>query len=315
MSSEIDPCGNLSATSTNQNNSRSAEDHPFSSSLPAFTAINRRRRVTCKNCHLPVGYVDIGLTHLEAMRCGKVQKYRTSSDDPSLESITIPCPINVSLTSKRLGPCKTLGSENHFMTWIVEDSGGNALNVDEIICDGCGSSLGARVTPLKQTSPSTEEESCESVKEQEEKSHWYRLSLERVEIEPFFGIVGLRELSTIYYGGERYFSEIEAIEDSDVYSNNSASWMRPHERVDRKNSRQGEISRNAWPLLLMDLVRVSELPEGTLGHLGLKKQTLPDNLDAFTLPPPDRGIDDVSVTHYEKCCTEIDKNAEMANVE
>lgn len=311
---ETEACENSPAISINQNNSRNPEGHPFSSSFP-FTAVNRRRRVTCKNCDLPVGYIDIGQTHLEAIRCKKEQKCRTSSDDLAFESIKIPCPINVSLNPKRLGSCEIPSSENPSMTWIIKDAVGNAFNADEIICDGCGSSLGARIIYFERISPTTEGEFCESVEDLEEKSRWYSFSFERIEIEPFFGIIGLRELSSTFYGGERCFNEAQAIEDSDFYSNNSASWMKPHERVIWKNNQQGEIPRHTWPLLLMDLVRANELPEGTLGHLGVKEWALLDSIDAFTRPPPDYGIDDVSITYPGKCCSEFDNNAEMNNIE
>ncbi|VDL11668.1 unnamed protein product [Hymenolepis diminuta] len=239
-------------------------DHHFSSTFPGFTAINRRRRITCKNCDLPVGYADITQAHIEFKNLQIPQECQLNSGERKFESVMIQRPINISVNPKRLGSFKISESGNPYMTWIMKDAEGNIFNADEVVCDGCGSSLGARITSFEQHPHKDNIEICQPLNDSEEKSQFYSLSIERVKIESLFRNVGMRELSYIYFGGECYFNEIQAIEESDVFSNNSKSWMRPCERVIKNNNSKVVKQNCFWPVILMDLVPQDKLPEGTL---------------------------------------------------
>ncbi|KAM3183359.1 hypothetical protein ACTXT7_010506 [Hymenolepis weldensis] len=208
-------------------------DHHFSSAFPGFTAINRRRRVTCKNCDLPVGYADINQAHIEFKYFQTPQECPINSGEQNFESMMIQCPINISVNPKRLGSFKIPESGNSYMTWIMKGAKESMFNADEIVCDGCGSSLGARITSFEQHPHNNDIKICQPLNDSGEKSQCYSLSIKRIKIEPLFRNVGMKDLSRIYYGGECYFNEIQAIEDSDVYSNNSKSWMRPYERMQK----------------------------------------------------------------------------------
>lgn len=239
-------------------------DHHFSSNFPGFTAINRRRRVTCKNCDLPVGYADIDQGHIEFKNLQTPQQCQLYSGEQKFESVMIQHPINISINPTRLGSFKSSESGNPYMTWIMKDAEGNIFNADEIVCDGCGRSLGARITSFEQHPHNDDIKICQPLNDSEEKSQCYSLSIERVKIESLFRNVGMRELSYIYYGGESYFNEIQAIEKSDVFSNNSESWIRPYERIITNNNSKVEKQNCFFPVILMDLVPQNELPEGTL---------------------------------------------------
>ncbi|VDK21255.1 unnamed protein product [Taenia asiatica] len=235
---------------------------PFSISFPAFTLLNRRRRITCKFCDLPIGYADIGMTHLEAIRCQKASDCKIASEGSKYESVSIACPINVSLTPCQQTTCESSDTVDPYLTWIIEDMGKNTFTADKVVCDGCKSSLGARITSYERNKGDLEEQACDPPPKREERFHWFSFSLERIKVEPLFGLVGLRELSSWYHGGERFFHSFQAIEDSGELSNSSRTWMRPHERVEQSNNLDKEVVNETWPFLLMDLVRANELPQG-----------------------------------------------------
>ncbi|KAH9285169.1 hypothetical protein ECG_03391 [Echinococcus granulosus] len=285
-----------------------SEDLPFSTSFPAFTALNRRRRVTCKLCHLPIGYVDIGMTHLEATRCQKASDCKIASEDGKYASVSIACPINVSLNSRPAAACESSDAMDAYLTWIMEDVNKNTFAADKVICDGCKSSLGARITSFERNHGEQETGDCDPPTEREERCHWFTFSLDRINVEPLFGLVGLRELSSWYRGGERFFHRIQAIEDSGDLSNNSRTWLRPHERVEQSSNLDKEVANETWPFLLMDLVRASELPQGTLDHLDGNVMAYLNNLDAFDAKSGADGVDDDSVLTPRKCCSEVELN-------
>ncbi|KAL5109061.1 hypothetical protein TcWFU_006293 [Taenia crassiceps] len=264
-----------------------SDDPPFSASFPAFTALNRRRRVTCKFCDLPIGYVDIEMTHLEGIRCQKASDCRVASEDGNYASVSIACPINVSLDARQQAACDSSGTVDPSVTWIIEDVDKNTFTADRVVCDGCKSCLGARITSYERNKGDPE------------------LLLDRINVEPLFGLVGLRELSSWYHGGERFFHSFQAIEDSGELSNNSRTWMRPHERVEQSNHLDKEVVNETWPFLLMDLVRASELPQGTLNHLEGSVMAYQDNLDAFVKPSEDHGVGDDSILTPRECSSKV----------
>ena len=314
-SSDSWPCPDTPESNQNEgsNEASNPEDLPLSSAFPAFTAINRRRRIRCKFCDLPIGYADITMAHLEASRCSVSEACHTTSDDKRFQSISIPRPINVSLNPRRIGSCDSSEDGNKFMTWIMENAAGNTFNADEVICDGCGSSLGAKITSFERKPGSLDATECEISGELEDGSYWYSFALDRVNIEPFFGLVGLRELSSWYYGGERFSHEFQAIEDSEEWSNDSRTWLRPYQRVKSAKMPNQELINGAWPFFQMDLVRASELPEGTLGHVDGKTMAYLDNLDAFKRKPVDLGVGDDSIATQHECICEAEADKTVVN--
>ena len=309
MLSDSWPCSDTPESNQNEvTDETDRNDLPFSSSFPAFTTINRRRRIKCRFCDIPLGYVDITMAHLEAALYSQPQKCQTTSDDKRYQSLSISRPVNVSLNPRRLGNCDLPESENKFMTWILEDGAGNSYDADEVICDGCGSSLGARITSYERKSSSTEVQNCEATRILEERSQWYSLALDCVNIEPFFGIVGSRELSSWFHGGERFSYEIQAIEDSEEFSNNSLTWLRPCQRVKSTEVLEHGLCSESWPFFYMDLVRASELPEGTIDHVDGKTMAYLDNRDAFKRKSIDLGVGDDSIMTQVECASEAETN-------
>lgn len=282
-----------------------SDNPPFSTSFPAFTALNRRRRVTCKFCALPIGYVDIGMTHLEAIRCQKASDCRIASEDSKYESVCIAGPINVSLAPRQEATCESSHTVDPYLTWIIEDADKNTFTADKVICDGCKSSLGAKITSYERNKNDLEAQACDPPPKREERCHWFSFSLDRINVEPLFGLVGLRELSAWYHGGERFFHSFQAIENSSVLSNSSRTWMRPHERVVQTDNLDKEVANEAWPFLLMDLVRANELPHGTLDNLEGNVMAYLDNLDAFIKKSGDEGVGDDSILTPRECCSEV----------
>ncbi|VDO10947.1 unnamed protein product [Rodentolepis nana] len=237
----------------------------FSSTFPGLTAINRRRRVTCKKCDLPVGYAYIDQAYLEFKSNQAEEDCQAHSGERNFEFLMIPRPINISVNPIRRGSCEIPESANPYMTLIIKNAEGNIFDADEIVCDGCGSSLGTQITSFELFPPANDLEICQPIKDKEETSQYHIFSTERVKVEPMFRNIGLKELSTTYYGGEKHFDEFQPIEDSDIYSNDSKFWMRPHERVlNEENGIKEEKQSCSWPSTLVDLVRRNELPKGTL---------------------------------------------------
>ncbi|VDM25401.1 unnamed protein product [Hydatigera taeniaeformis] len=288
------------------------EDPPFSTSFPAFTALNRRRRVTCKFCDLPIGYADIGMVHLEALRCQKESGCKIAPEDGKYVSVSIASPINVSIDPRQQTACEASDAVNSYLTWIIEDADENAFTADKIICDGCKSSLGARITSYKMVQGDLQTQACDPPPGREELCQWFSFALDCVNIEPLFSLVGLRELSSWYHGGERFFHTFKAIEDSGDLSNNSRTWMHPHERMGLIENLDKEIVIEAWPFLLMDLVGASELPHGTLNHLERNMLVYFDNLDAFIKRSKEDGVEDDSVLTPRGCCSELELNEPMS---
>nr|CDS27801.1 hypothetical protein HmN_000175900 [Hymenolepis microstoma] len=244
-------------------NQKSSGYH-FSSNFPAFTAINRRRRVTCKKCDLPIGYAYIDQAYLEFENIQTEEDCQTYSSEQNFKFLMIPRPINVSVNPIRRGSYEIPESANTYMTLLIKNAVESMFDADEIVCDGCGSSLGTQITSFELHPPTNDLEICQPIESREETSQYYIFSTERVKVESIFRNIGLKELSTIYYGGERYFSEIQPIEDSDIYSNDSKFWMRPHERVMNENGTKEERKCCSWSVTLVDLVRQNELPDGTI---------------------------------------------------
>ncbi|VDD75730.1 unnamed protein product [Mesocestoides corti] len=284
-----------------------AKEVPLSSAFPAFTALNRRRRVTCKSCQLPIGYVGMDMCHIDADLPVTAIESKVSSVEDLLSSFCIETPMNVSL---RRGAKRCDGLEVPPTTFVVEASKMNYCEADEIICDGCGACLGARIADFVEKKDGDEGDwrdvDCGVVPKREKRSWWFSFSKDNVDIEPLFGLVGMEELSLWYCGGERYFHEFVPIEESDEYSSNSDTWFKPCDRIEHHSELDKEVANEPWPLFYQDLVRASELPEGTLGHLSGIELAQRDTADAFERMNLTRLVADDSVLTLKECCSDND---------
>ncbi|KAF5405616.1 hypothetical protein PHET_00856 [Paragonimus heterotremus] len=107
---------------------------------------------------------------------------------------------------------------------------------------------------------------------------WIALSLECVDVEPLFGLVGLEQFSIRYEGGEMSSNFYRSIEASHLLSQNSATWMIPARRVrPEKLQNSGRVANppvTGWGKTYYDLERSSKVVPHTLSHGDLVEATV-----------------------------------------
>ncbi|KAF7259214.1 hypothetical protein EG68_03639 [Paragonimus skrjabini miyazakii] len=107
---------------------------------------------------------------------------------------------------------------------------------------------------------------------------WIALSLECVDVEPLFGLIGLEQFSIRYEGGEMSPNFYRSIEASNLLSQNSATWMIPARRVrSEKLQNSGRVTNppvTGWGKTYYDLERSSKVIPHTLGHVDLVEATV-----------------------------------------
>ncbi|KAF6775016.1 hypothetical protein AHF37_06089 [Paragonimus kellicotti] len=119
---------------------------------------------------------------------------------------------------------------------------------------------------------------------------WIALSLECVDVEPLFGLVGLEQFSIRYEGGEMSPDFYRSIEASHLLSQNSATWMVPARRIrSEKLQNSGRVTNlpvAGWGKTYYDLERLSKVVPHTLGHGDLVEATVRRLCPIYPLEPP-----------------------------
>lgn len=205
-----------------------------------FPTIKHQRLVTCRNCNLPVGYVGIDQPHIQD------KNEMSDIDQKKLNSLIIKSPVNVSLSEYN-----TEGLENH--------DNGNIGKREKVVCDGCGEILGCRITEFEEYPKRETDTLCQIPDKLEEKSKFFSFDLDRIEVEPLLKEIGREDLFTSLHESGGYFDEIEPIENSEIYSNDSKTWMRPFDRMKRACGSKTEPINWDWLLFLKSLVRDNEI--------------------------------------------------------
>ncbi|TGZ61600.1 hypothetical protein CRM22_007905 [Opisthorchis felineus] len=353
---------------------------PLSTTMPAYSKLNKRRRVTCRKCGLPFGYVPLSCAYLEAdlaflydmIRKKKqsesgnqlnenneveserritrektllatneqAQEYalkareleekpktakrftvqipalpytsEESADERMFLSMFMPDCINVRVNPRcgdpqieEDGPCGIL-YRFKFLDGVRE-------NAEEVKCSGCDSTIGVRFEPAsfdkafpagslrssqnlgiiqktncRQKMPSFEEESDKSNNppstsdnpqafwDRAEREGWISLSLECVDIEPLFGLVGLDQFSIRYEGGEMSPLFYHSIESDVLFSQNSATWMVPARRTKggRHVAAHPDHQVTGWDKVYYDLEHIDKAVPNTLGHGDMVQATV-----------------------------------------
>ncbi|THD27786.1 hypothetical protein D915_001480 [Fasciola hepatica] len=347
---------------------------PLSTSMPAFSKLNSRRRVTCFNCNIPVGYIPLSSSYLEsglaklyklteglydvcaarsAVRSSLLERFlsmnlnsnvhnadRTDSrhrvpkkitlhsmlmqeraDDSLDNRMFLPIFLSDAINIRVSRCCSTTDFKEdetdpcgipHFFKSLGE----SIHRADNVNCAGCGACLGVRFRPttmdqkllasgrrssrgarsftrnsIVTLNTYADDESdymdrefqrpsyaCQplSVNTVEEEG-WITLSLERVLVEPLFGLVGLDQFSFRYVGGEMSPMFYGSIEASPLLSQNSATWMWPTRRsiTDGMTSTSPRMRHNVgWNKTYYDLERVDKAVPHTLGHGDLVEATV-----------------------------------------
>ncbi|CAH8654312.1 unnamed protein product [Dicrocoelium dendriticum] len=204
--------------------------------------------------------------------------------------------------------------------------------MDTVICAGCGSTVGVRfdlhpsqvalptstwrssrmarndmksesldepvhqddVDNMDNTTNQTSNfiSASETILHRAKEEGWISLSLECVDIEPLFGLVGLDQFSIRYQGGEMYPNFYCSIESSPLFSQNSATWMVPARRIKpRRAIDTSHVTHHLtnWDKTYYELERSDKLIPFTLGHGDLVEATV-RRLDAL-YPPTRREAD------------------------
>lgn len=244
---------------------------PISSTQPSYTILNRRRRVTCRKCQLPVGYVTLSLCEVDSWRSQVTRDAKQKRDDRLVGSICILNPINVGV-KRRAHNSQDPSKKDRiaFDTDIIETTDGKYCEAEEMFCDGCETCLGARITEFEISSPDPsgkdDDEDCGYVPVREESLQWYTFSEDQIDIEPLMGLLNLDKLSTYYITGERAFFESRAIEECPETANNSEKWMHGFHRKRIETDHQSRNVNNNWPMLHLDMIRASDFPRGTIAY-------------------------------------------------
>ncbi|VDM01530.1 unnamed protein product [Schistocephalus solidus] len=264
---------------------------PLSTGFPAFSILNKRRRVTCRECGTPIGYLKLDLCHIDAYRSEAGRAARKTMDDRRFGAIYIADPVNVHLNRPEAADKKLSAQQLPFGADVLENLMGQNREAEQAICDECDTCLGARITEfeavpsppppptaaspiLTPTTPTVWEGveetesviSCKPPGPRQECGRYFAFSYDAVEVEPIFGLMGMRELSIRYHGGEKYWTEVRSIEEQAETSNDSSTWILPMTRRPHQVEVAKKTTHNSWPLVHMDLVRASDLPEGIIGH-------------------------------------------------
>ncbi|KAG5441272.1 hypothetical protein CSKR_202129 [Clonorchis sinensis] len=353
---------------------------PLSTTMPAYSKLNKRRRVTCRKCGLPFGYVPLSCAYLEAdlaFLYDKIRKKKqaesgnqsnennevefagratgektllasneqaqacareahemeekpktakrftvqtlalsSTSEEPADErmflSMFLPDCINIRVNPRCSdpqieadGPCAIL-YRFKFLDGVRE-------NAEVVKCSGCDSTVGVRFEPVtfdmafpagslrssqnlgiiqrtycRQKTLSFEEESDRSNNppstsdntyafwDRAEREGWISLSLECVDIEPLFGLVGLDQFSIRYEGGEMSPLFYHSIESDVLFSQNSATWMVPARRIKggRYVAGHSDYQVTGWDKVYYDLEHIDKAVPNTLGHGDMVQATV-----------------------------------------
>ncbi|KAA0185380.1 hypothetical protein FBUS_05302 [Fasciolopsis buskii] len=367
---------------------------PLSASTPAFSKLNYRRRITCFNCNLPLGYVPLSSAYLESglsklyrltdnveniceaqsvLRSTLLERYLASNLDSNVhnaEKLERRPKIQKRITFH--GALMPERPDDHldnrtFMPIFLQDAinirvsrrcslddfkedeydpcgiphffkslGENIHSADNVNCTGCEACLGVRFRPTtpdqtllsssKRSSRGarsytrnstttqntfTDDESDNMDREFQrgifvhhtlsanaaEDMGWITLSLERVLVEPLFGLVGLDQFSFRYIGGEMSPIFYSSIETSSLFSQNSATWMWPA----RRSSAGGLTSINqrlyqnlGWNKTYYDLERIDKTVPYTLGHGDLVKATVRRLIPVYPIDEPPKEQQKIS---------------------
>lgn len=312
MSVEVEDC-DLARTRNLPKEPEDDGELPLSSGFPAFTCLNRKRRVMCQICKTPIGYAGMDMCHIEAARCRATKETKLIKDDRLFGAVCIENPINVSLRPvDKVAPTNTQsGNQNKpFGSYVVENAQRKYSEGEEVSCDYCETVLGVRITEYatvrSMESGDWGEDDCGVVPERVERSRWFALSEDAIDIEPLFGLVGSDELSRLYHGGERFFSESTPIEDLEIFSNDSETWLQPVERRTQNASSDNQGSCDSWPRFCMDLVRGELLrTKGILGHTKEVDLAVEQVKDAFIKQVSLLKLADDSTETPRDCCSEV----------
>ncbi|OON18918.1 hypothetical protein X801_05220 [Opisthorchis viverrini] len=173
-------------------------------------------------------------------------------------------------------------------------------NVEEVKCSGCDSTVGVRFVPVsfdktlppsqnlgtvqrtncrqktlsfeeeydKSNNPPSTSDNPQAFWDRAEREGWISLSLECVDIEPLFGLVGLDQFSIRYEGGEMSPLFYHSIESDVLFSQNSATWMVPARRTKggRYVAAHSDYQVTGWDKVYYDLEHVDKAIPNTLGH-------------------------------------------------
>ncbi|KAL7055092.1 hypothetical protein AAHC03_024340 [Spirometra sp. Aus1] len=258
-----------------------SQQPPLSTEFPAFSALNKRRRVTCRQCNTPIGYLKLDLCHIDAYRSEAGRAARKTMDDRLFGAIYISDPVNVHVRRIKAAGKKLSGQQLPFGADVLENLQGQNREAEQAVCDECDTCIGVRITEFEAvpSAPSVltpvtweggeEMESvaaCKPPGPRQECDRYFAFSYDAVEVEPIFGLMGMRELSVRYHGGEKYWTEVRSIEERAETCNDSSTWNLPMTRRPHQVEVTKKTAHNTWPFVHMDLVRATDLPEGIIGH-------------------------------------------------